>query len=173
LKEEEQTPTTILRLENLQRDLTSPFHNAIPTRYRTSARIVTLVDRVSTVQHLAPQTLPPLPYTVIYVNLVILLHFILIHGIIPRHVLQAVTAFPLTLSVIDAFAAGAESVFGALDARGEDRVLDEAEVGGEAAVVYAVYYGDGVGGVGGEGADLTPVAGGALFFEGLACVRKM
>jgi hypothetical protein len=91
----------------------------------------------------------------------IILHLVFIHS----HILQTMTTSSLAISVISTFTSCAESFFCGLDALAEDGVLDEAEIGGQDFFVDFVYDCDGIFGVCREGADLAPVAGGALFFK--------
>lgn len=60
--------------------------------------------------------------------------------------------------VAGALAPAPEASLGGLDARAEDGLVDEAEVGGEGVGRELVDDRDGVGGVVGEGAELAPVA---------------
>jgi hypothetical protein len=74
---------------------------------------------MSALQHLAPQALFHLPCAMIYIDLLtsIQLVFAIVHLVfVGGHILQAMTAPPLTIAIIFAFAAGSELIICGFDA---------------------------------------------------------
>jgi hypothetical protein len=127
---------------------------------------MTFINRMSTIQHLAPQTFLPLAHAMIYVDLPIRSLFTIIYLVfVDSHILQTVASSSLTIPVIFTLTSRPKGFLRGLDTLAENGVFDEAEIGGQNFFIDFVYDCDGVFGVRGEGAYLAPVAGGALFFE--------
>lgn len=97
------------------------------------------------------------------INIFSIFHVVFINS----HVLQTMTSLPLAIPIISAFAPGSELCICGINSFAGNGVLDEPEIGGQDGFVDFIYDCDGVFGVCGKGADLAPVAGRALLFEGL------
>lgn len=153
MKKEEHTPSTsITRPENLQWHSSSPPDNPIRTAGTiTLTTLMTLVDHVPSLQKVIPH--------IVTCSIPLIRKDILIILINHRHILQTRASRPLARTRFLALAAAEERGVRQLDVVPGLRGLDEDKVARERLVVFAVDYGD-VGAVfGGEGGDLTPVAG--------------